>query len=118
MPSKSTVTQIRLENKTACLNGAVTTVELVSKNLKTPFLEPIVNTVCSLLTAAEVIACDPAAMLVTNKPQTIKKNKEECVEILERIHELLYAIIQVHITSNTGGQLPPRRLHNLGQFAE
>jgi hypothetical protein len=36
MPSKSVITQIRLENIIACLNGAVTTVELVSKGLKTP----------------------------------------------------------------------------------
>jgi hypothetical protein len=57
MPSKSAITQIRLENIITCLNAAVTTVELVSKGLKTPFLEPIVNTVCSLLTAAQVGAC-------------------------------------------------------------
>jgi hypothetical protein len=54
MPSKSAITQIRLENIITCLNAAVTTVKLVFKGLKTPFLEPIVNTVCSLLTAAQV----------------------------------------------------------------
>ncbi|KAJ7434558.1 hypothetical protein FB451DRAFT_1109905 [Mycena latifolia] len=102
MPLKSAIAQIHLENIITCLNGAVTTVELVSKNLNTPFLEPIVNTVCSLLTAA----------------QTIKKNKEECVEMLEKIHQLLYAIIQVHLTSNTVGELTPKMLDNLGQFAQ
>ena len=118
MPSKFAITQIRLQNIITCLNGVVTTVELVSKNLKTPFLEPIVNTVCSLLTAAEVIIHDLAVMVVTEQPQTIKKNKEDCVEMLEKIHQVLYAVIQVHITSNTGGELTPKMLNNLGQFAE
>ncbi|KAJ7466358.1 hypothetical protein FB451DRAFT_1260710 [Mycena latifolia] len=102
MPSKSAITQIRLGNIITCLNAAVTTVEVVSKGLQTPFLEPIINTVCSLLTAA----------------QTIKKNKDECVEMLEQIHQLLYALIQVHITSNTGGELPPKMLSHLGCFTE
>jgi hypothetical protein len=40
------------------------------------------------------------------------------VEMLEKIHQLLYAIIQVHITSNTGGELSPKMLNNLGEFTE
>jgi hypothetical protein len=64
MPSKSIITQIRLENIITCLNTAVLTVELVSKGLKTPFLEPIVNTVCSLLTAVQVILSDSRLMAV------------------------------------------------------
>jgi hypothetical protein len=65
MPPKSAISQIRLENIVTCLKGAVTTVELVSKNLKTPFLEPIVNTVSSLLLIAQVIICDPNSAVVT-----------------------------------------------------
>jgi hypothetical protein len=118
MPSKLAIIQLRLENIVTCLNGAVTTVELVSKNLKTPFLEPIVNTVCSLLNAAQVIICDPDITVVTEWSQTIKQNKEECVEMLEKIHQVLYAIIRVHMTSNTGGELTPKMLDNLGQFTE
>jgi hypothetical protein len=38
--------------------------------------------------------------------------------MLEQIHKLLYAIIQVHITSNTNGELTTKMLDNLGQFAE
>jgi hypothetical protein len=57
-------------------------------------------------------------MVVTEQPQTIKKNEDECFEMLEQIHQLLYAIIQVHITSNTGGDLTPKMLDNLGQFSE
>jgi hypothetical protein len=62
MPTKPTITQIRLENILTGLNTAVTTVERVSKGLKTPFLEPIVNTVCSLLVAAQVLLSHPDLM--------------------------------------------------------
>ncbi|KAJ6493488.1 hypothetical protein DFH09DRAFT_1104483 [Mycena vulgaris] len=102
MPPQSTVTQIRLDNIVVCLNAAVAAVEVISKGLETPFLGPIVTTMHSLVIAI----------------QTVKKNKEVCVKMLEQIHQLLYAIIQVHITSNTAGELTPKMLHNLGQFAE
>jgi hypothetical protein len=119
MPTKPTVTQIRLENIITCLNTAVTTVEVVSKGLKTPFLEPIVSTVCSLLKAAQVLASHPD-LIVTDPQdsQTVKQSKEECAEMLEKIHQLLYAIIQVHIGSKTGGELSPKMLNNLGEFTE
>jgi hypothetical protein len=32
----------------------------------------------------------------------IKKNKEVCVKMPEQLHQLLYAIIQVHTTSKLG----------------
>jgi hypothetical protein len=38
--------------------------------------------------------------------------------MLEQIHQLLYAIIQAHITSNTGRELTPKMLDNFGHFAE
>jgi hypothetical protein len=66
MPPKSSITQLRLENITTCLSAAVTTVELVSKGLRTPFLEPIVKTVSSLLATVQVIICDTEIMVVTD----------------------------------------------------
>ena len=75
MPSKSAITQIRLENIVTSLNTAVATVELVSKGLKTPFLEPIVNTVCSLLNAAQVIISD-LDLVVTDR-RLIDNQKEQ-----------------------------------------
>jgi hypothetical protein len=55
MPTQSSTARIRLDNIQTCLNTAVTTVELISKGLKTPFLEPIVNTMRSLLGAVQVL---------------------------------------------------------------
>ena len=54
MPLQPTVTQIRLDNIIISLNAAVTTVELISKGLKTSFLAPIVATMWSLLSVAQV----------------------------------------------------------------
>ncbi|KAJ7458953.1 P-loop containing nucleoside triphosphate hydrolase protein [Mycena latifolia] len=38
--------------------------------------------------------------------------------MLEQVHELLYGIIHLHVASNTGGELPPNMLYDLGKFAE
>jgi hypothetical protein len=54
MPASSTITQIRLDNIIIGLNVALDTVEVVSKRLKTPFLGPIVSTVWSILSVAQV----------------------------------------------------------------
>jgi hypothetical protein len=50
--------------------------------------------------------------------QTIKKNKGDCTQILEQIYEVIAGIICLHINSDTGGELPPKLLDNLGNFAE
>jgi hypothetical protein len=63
MPAEPVIPQIRLENITTCLNAAVATVELVSRGLKTLFLGPIVNAVCLLLTAAQVLVSHPDVMV-------------------------------------------------------
>ncbi|KAJ7482583.1 hypothetical protein FB451DRAFT_1442029 [Mycena latifolia] len=99
MPLPSTAAQIRLNSIVTSLSVAVTTLGVV---LKTPFLQPITNTVHSLLTAV----------------QTVKRNQDECAQMLEQTHELLYAVIWVHVKSDTGGELSPKMLDNLGKFTE
>jgi hypothetical protein len=118
MHTQTALPQIRLDNIKTCLNAAMTTLDVVSKNLKTPFLEPIVNTTRSLLSVVEVISWSSGSWEMTNSTQRIKKNKDVCAEMLEQIHKLLYAIIHVHLTSNTGGKLTPKMLDNLGQFTQ
>ncbi|KAJ6552314.1 hypothetical protein DFH09DRAFT_1281043 [Mycena vulgaris] len=75
---------------------------MVSVSLKSPFLEPISRTMQSLLAVA----------------QTVKRNKDDCITMLEQTHELLYAIIHLHVTSDTGGELSPNMLNQLGNFTE
>jgi hypothetical protein len=118
MPLQPSVTQIRLDNIVISLNAAVTTVEVISKGLKTPFLGPIVATLWSLLSVAQVILPIHIPRKLTESHQMIKRSKSVCVKMLEQIHQLLYAIMQLHLTSNTVGELTPKMLNNLGQFTE
>jgi hypothetical protein len=50
--------------------------------------------------------------------QTIKQNKNSCTRLLEQTCQLLNVIMMVHIKSDTGGELPPSVLNNIGKFTE
>ncbi|KAJ7888455.1 hypothetical protein B0H13DRAFT_2533394 [Mycena leptocephala] len=91
MPPQPTVTQMRLDNITACLTITANTLEILASSLKSPFLDAISNTTQSLL----------------KKMQTVRQNKSECTQLMEQTYELLNAILMVHIKSDTGGELPP-----------
>ncbi|KAJ7482611.1 hypothetical protein FB451DRAFT_1442075 [Mycena latifolia] len=102
MAAPPTTAQRRLDNIVTSLNAAVTTLDVISESMKTPFLQPILSTLHSLLTAV----------------QTVKRNKDECSQMLEQIHELIYAVIWAHMKSDTAGELSPIILKNLGKFTE
>lgn len=57
-------------------------------------------------------------LTVSNMVQNAKKNKEECVQFLEHIYRVLYAIVNLHIKSESTGSLPPAMLHEIGRFTE
>ncbi|KAJ7131097.1 hypothetical protein C8R44DRAFT_850013, partial [Mycena epipterygia] len=48
----------------------------------------------------------------------VKRNKDESLQLMENIHGILYAIISLHITSETAGNLPPAILDHIGKFTE
>ncbi|KAJ6490528.1 hypothetical protein DFH09DRAFT_1105071 [Mycena vulgaris] len=103
MPHQPNVAQIRFNNILTSLTAAVTTFEVVSESMKTPFSVSISNTIRSLLAAI----------------QTVKKNRDDFTQMLEQIHELLYAVIRIHL--DMGGELPPthhRTLHKIHTFVE
>ncbi|KAJ7020379.1 P-loop containing nucleoside triphosphate hydrolase protein [Mycena alexandri] len=102
MSTAVTTTQSRLNNIARCVSSAVDTLELVSNTLKTPFLGAISSTSRSLLIAVE----------------TVKQNKEACIRLLDQTHQLLYAIIALHIKSDAGGEFPPSVLSQIGSFTE
>ncbi|KAJ7469149.1 hypothetical protein FB451DRAFT_1479022 [Mycena latifolia] len=104
MPVPPTATHIRLNKVVTSMNAAVTTLGVISESMETPFLQPILNTLHSVDSCA---AC-----------QTVQRNKDECTQMLEQIHELIYAIIWVHLKSDTAGELSPTMLNNLGKFTE
>ncbi|KAJ7462965.1 hypothetical protein FB451DRAFT_1495053 [Mycena latifolia] len=105
MPHPSTAPQDRLNNIVTSLNTAVSTLAMVAESFQTPFLGPISNILYSLLTAVQVF-------------QAVKRNQDDCTQMLEQIDELIYAVIWVHMKSDTAGELSPTLLHNLGQFTE
>ncbi|KAJ7154909.1 hypothetical protein C8R43DRAFT_1186258 [Mycena crocata] len=102
MPPRSSLTQIRANNILASLSIAVNTLELLCDSFNTPFLDAILRTTQSLVKYVP----------------TVQQNKTDCVQMMEQVHELLYAIIGLHITSETGGELSPATLSNVGKFAE
>ncbi|KAJ7791923.1 hypothetical protein B0H13DRAFT_2517713 [Mycena leptocephala] len=97
-----TVTQIRLNNITACLTITANTLETLASGLKSPFLAAISNTTQSLL----------------KNIQTVRQNKNDCTQLLEQTYELLNTILMVHINSDTGAELSPNMLTHIGKFTE
>ncbi|KAF7334985.1 ATPase-AAA-core domain-containing protein [Mycena venus] len=95
-------TRVRLNTLITCFAITVDSLEVLANSLKAGFLEAIVNTTQSLLKNIE----------------TVKKNKRTCIELMEQTHELLDAIIIVHVKSDTGGILPPSTLNHIGKFTE
>ncbi|KAJ7924020.1 hypothetical protein B0H13DRAFT_2398497 [Mycena leptocephala] len=102
MPPQPTVATIQLTNITTCLNLTICTLETLASSLKSPLLTAMANTTQSLL----------------KNMQTVKKNKNECSQLMEQTYELLNAILIVHIKSDTGGELPPSVLTHIGKFTE
>ncbi|KAF7344349.1 hypothetical protein MSAN_01915900 [Mycena sanguinolenta] len=100
MPRQPTITEIRLEKVTACLSPAVTLLNELNDAFAPPFAQQILNTVASLLKLV----------------QNLKQNKKECAELLENIHDVLYAIIDFHIKSEAVGSLSPAMMEHVGRF--
>ncbi|KAJ7499999.1 hypothetical protein FB451DRAFT_1358984 [Mycena latifolia] len=102
MPRRSTTSSIRLTSITACLTPALTLVDELHAGFGTPFLQAISNTTLALISAV----------------QNVKRNTDECVQLLENIHKMLYAIVKLHIQSEPAGSLPPVTLDQIGKFTE
>ncbi|KAJ7111502.1 hypothetical protein C8R44DRAFT_883297 [Mycena epipterygia] len=49
---------------------------------------------------------------------TVKRNQDGCAQLSEDIHRIIYAIIDLHITSESRSGLPPEVLDYIGKFAE
>ncbi|KAJ6511865.1 hypothetical protein DFH09DRAFT_1433734 [Mycena vulgaris] len=102
MPSQPIATETRFNNILKCFTIAVDTLKVLAMTFKTPLLEPISNTSKSLLTAV----------------QTVKQNKSDCTQLLEQTYGLLSAIVSLHTKAETGLDLTPSMLKNLGKFTD
>ncbi|KAJ7893321.1 hypothetical protein B0H14DRAFT_3854518, partial [Mycena olivaceomarginata] len=101
MPRQPTVTEIRLANITASLTPALTLLNELNDAFGPLFIQPISNTVLSLMSRWNV-----------------KRNKNKCAELMENIHKVLYAIVELHIKSKTAGSLHPSVADHIGTFVE
>ncbi|KAJ7447005.1 hypothetical protein FB451DRAFT_1536756 [Mycena latifolia] len=104
MSRQPTVIEIRLNNTITCLAPVITLLNELSDAFGTPFVPAISNTTLSLITAVQL----------TN----VKKNKEDSTQLLENVYQLLCAIVNLHIKSETKGNLPPATLDHVGKFME
>ncbi|KAF8203521.1 hypothetical protein K438DRAFT_1932550 [Mycena galopus ATCC 62051] len=102
MPRQPTVDEIRLSNITTCLKLTLPLLDELNDAFGPPFVQPISNTIQGLIDLA----------------QNVKRNKRECTQLMNNIHEVLPAIINVHIKSQTVGSLSPSMLDNVGRFME
>ncbi|KAJ7113907.1 hypothetical protein C8R44DRAFT_740788 [Mycena epipterygia] len=102
MPPQTSITQIHLNNLISYLSLAISTLANLEHAVGTPFLTAISNTTLSLLSGV----------------QNVKTKRAECAQLLEHLHKILYAIISLHINSDTGGELPPATLDHIGKFTE
>ncbi|KAJ7019755.1 hypothetical protein C8F04DRAFT_1275899 [Mycena alexandri] len=50
--------------------------------------------------------------------QNLKSNREECFQLVERIHQVVYAIINLHIKSEIVGSPPPLIADHTERFVE
>ncbi|KAJ7846198.1 hypothetical protein B0H14DRAFT_3681498 [Mycena olivaceomarginata] len=102
MPRQSTATEIRLNNIKGCLTPALTLLKELNDAFGPPFIQPIANTIESLI----------------DMVQNVKRNKDECAQLMENIHPVLYAIINLHLKAETVESLSPEMLDNIGKFME
>ncbi|KAJ7777516.1 hypothetical protein DFH07DRAFT_9309 [Mycena maculata] len=96
-------TSTRLDKITGYLTAAATTLGNYADIFGTPFLKLISSLTLSLVTSL----------------QTVRRKREECAELLERVHALLYAIISLHAGSDVVVEnLPPATLDCIGKFMQ
>ncbi|KAJ7113227.1 hypothetical protein C8R43DRAFT_1242663, partial [Mycena crocata] len=102
MPRLSNLAEIRLNNIATSLKPVADLLMELNDGLGPPFIQVLANTTVSLITTV----------------QNVKRNKDECVKIVENVHGLICSIINLHIQSETPGHLPPESLHHIGKFTQ
>ncbi|KAJ7822019.1 hypothetical protein B0H14DRAFT_2598820 [Mycena olivaceomarginata] len=100
MPHQPTATELHIQIITSGLAAAVTLLDELNDAFGPPFIQPISKTI----------------LLLIDVTQNAKRNKNECARLMENIHQTLYAIINLHLKSETVGSLAPVMLNNLANF--
>ncbi|KAJ7736149.1 hypothetical protein B0H16DRAFT_1764430 [Mycena metata] len=101
MPRLSTHRETQIINVKASLTPAVELLEELNKAFGPPFVQAIGETTRALINGIE--------------SQKLKRNKD-ALQLMEKLHLPIYAIIHLHLKSETLGSLPPIILENIGRF--
>ncbi|KAF8156160.1 hypothetical protein K438DRAFT_1777586 [Mycena galopus ATCC 62051] len=102
MPRYPAVAEIQLDHIATCLTLAPPLLKEVNDAFGPPFVQSITNTIETLI----------------NFVQNIKQNKSQCAHLMENIHEILLAIVNLYVKSETAGSVPLVILDNIGKFME
>ncbi|KAF7368565.1 hypothetical protein MVEN_00179800 [Mycena venus] len=103
MPHQAgTTPELRKEKLIVLLTSAITLFNELGDAFGTPFAAAISSTVQSLVVIM----------------QNVKKQKEECLELLETVQDVLYTIVNLHLQTEPPGSLPPSMLYHVGMFTE
>ncbi|KAJ7458627.1 hypothetical protein FB451DRAFT_1372295 [Mycena latifolia] len=116
MPSHLTVSESRLQTIITCLPPAISVLNELHDVFGTPFLPIIASTTLSLTTAIQVRILDHEHYRSDRRMQNVIRRKNDCIKLMENLHGLLCAIANLHLSSETGGVLPPSLLQNVGNF--
>ncbi|KAJ7184704.1 hypothetical protein C8R46DRAFT_1300024 [Mycena filopes] len=100
MPRPRTVAETRVDNVTAYLTPALTLLNELNDAFGLSYVQPIIKTTQALLVGV----------------QKVKRNKDECFQLVESIHQILYPIIQLHLKSETLGSGPLAPFEAIGEF--
>ncbi|KAJ7131190.1 hypothetical protein C8R44DRAFT_731450 [Mycena epipterygia] len=118
MPNQPTTTDIHLSNIITCITSMLPLLNDINDGFGTPFIQAISNTTFSVIAAAQVMNSTWKILPISYDSQNVKRNKDECIRLMENIHAILYAITNLHIKSETVGSLPPAITDHIGKFTE
>ncbi|KAJ7155780.1 hypothetical protein C8R46DRAFT_1196518 [Mycena filopes] len=102
MPYPHTTAKSRVDSITAYLTPALTLLDDLNDAFGLSYAQPIIKTTYALIAGL----------------QNVKRNKDECFQLVESIHQILYPIIQLHLRSDTLGPSPLVVLDTIGEFTE
>ncbi|KAJ7762666.1 hypothetical protein B0H16DRAFT_1455691 [Mycena metata] len=88
--------------KEEILTPTITLLKELNDAFGPPFIQSIVTTVQALIAGV----------------QKVKRNKDDCFQLVESLHQVLYLIIHLHLKSETAGSLLPSVLDKIAEFTK
>ncbi|KAJ7837121.1 hypothetical protein B0H13DRAFT_2368342 [Mycena leptocephala] len=100
MPRQTAATEIRINNIIACMNPMLALLSELNDALGPAFIHQIINSTSASITAM----------------QNAKRHKDECLELMENIHLVLYSIVNMHMKCDPAVSLHPTIIQDIGRF--